>query len=140
MSSPDRRAGLGASGGSRTATAIAGGLQPLGLADAQPTTINRRLTTARLLYRFCFGRELDARGALTPAPYYRGPGRDRQLGLHLLPRRRQLKLRVNVQTRFLTDDTKSYNVLAEIPGTDPALDDAWVVGLRFELSWSSEPG
>lgn len=26
------------------------------------------------------------------------------------------------------------------PGTDPALDDAWVVGLRFELSWSSEPG
>lgn len=26
------------------------------------------------------------------------------------------------------------------PGTDPALDNAWVVGLRFELSWSSEPG
>lgn len=26
------------------------------------------------------------------------------------------------------------------PGTDPALDDAWVVGLRFELSWSREPG
>jgi len=26
------------------------------------------------------------------------------------------------------------------PGTDPTLDDAWVVGLRFELSWSSEPG
>jgi porin len=26
------------------------------------------------------------------------------------------------------------------PGTDPALDDAWVVGLRFELSWSNEPG
>ncbi|WP_161827342.1 carbohydrate porin [Steroidobacter agaridevorans] len=26
------------------------------------------------------------------------------------------------------------------PGTDPALDDAWVVGLRFELTWSNEPG
>lgn len=26
------------------------------------------------------------------------------------------------------------------PGTDPALDNAWVVGLRFELSWTSEPG
>ena len=26
------------------------------------------------------------------------------------------------------------------PGTDPTLDNAWVVGLRFELSWSSEPG
>jgi porin len=26
------------------------------------------------------------------------------------------------------------------PGTDPRLDNAWVVGLRFELSWSNEPG
>lgn len=26
------------------------------------------------------------------------------------------------------------------PGTDPTLDNAWVVGLRFELSWSNEPG
>jgi porin len=26
------------------------------------------------------------------------------------------------------------------PGTDPALDNAWVVGLRFEFSWSNEPG
>lgn len=26
------------------------------------------------------------------------------------------------------------------PGTDPALDNAWVIGLRFELSWSNEPG
>ncbi|HEY0682099.1 MAG TPA: carbohydrate porin [Steroidobacter sp.] len=26
------------------------------------------------------------------------------------------------------------------PGTDPALEDAWVVGLRFELSWSKEAG
>jgi porin len=26
------------------------------------------------------------------------------------------------------------------PGTDPTLDNAWVLGLRFELSWSSEPG
>jgi porin len=26
------------------------------------------------------------------------------------------------------------------PRTDPALDNAWVIGLRFELSWSNEPG
>jgi porin len=26
------------------------------------------------------------------------------------------------------------------PGTDPALDNAWAVGLRFVLSWSNEPG
>lgn len=68
----------------------------------QPTTINRRLTTARLLYRFCTGRELDVgRGALTPAPYYRGPGRDRRLGLHVMPRQRQLKLRVKAPRRIV---------------------------------------
>ena len=68
----------------------------------QPTTINRRLTTARLLYRFCTGRELDgSRGALTPAPYFRGRGRDRRLGLHLMPRQRQLKLRVKVPRRIV---------------------------------------
>lgn len=26
------------------------------------------------------------------------------------------------------------------PGTDPSLEDAWVIGLRFELSWSKEAG
>lgn len=72
------------------------------LAGAQPTTINRRLTTARLLYRFVTGREIDAgRGAITPAPYYRGRGRDRQLGLHALPRQRRLKLRVKVPHRVV---------------------------------------
>lgn len=72
------------------------------LAGAQPTTINRRLTTARLLYRFCTGRELAAgRGSMAPAPYYRGRGRDRQLGLHSLPRQRRLKLRVKVPHRVV---------------------------------------
>jgi integrase/recombinase XerC len=67
------------------------------LVGAQPTTINRRLTTARLLYRFCIGREIDTgRGAMMPASHYRGRGRDRNLGLHALPRRPQLKLRVKV--------------------------------------------
>lgn len=64
---------------------------------AQPSSINRRLTTARLLYRFCTGRELEqGRGAISPAPHYRGRGRDRALGLHPLPQRRQLALRVKV--------------------------------------------
>ena len=67
------------------------------LAGAQPRSINRRLTTAQLLYRFCVGRDLDAgRGAAGPAPSYRGRGKDRYLGLHQLTRRRQLKLRVKV--------------------------------------------
>lgn len=69
---------------------------------AQPTTINRRLTTARLLYRFCMGHEIDmGRGAMTSAPYYRGQGRDRRLGLHLVPRQRQLKLRVKAPRRIV---------------------------------------
>jgi site-specific recombinase XerD len=68
----------------------------------QPATINRRLTTARLLYRFCMGRELDVgRGAMTPAPYFRGRRRDRRLGLHLVPRQRQLKLRVKAPRRIV---------------------------------------
>lgn len=69
---------------------------------AQPATINRRLTTARLLYRFCLGRDLDVgRGAMAPAPYYRRRGRDHRLGLHLLPRQRQLKLRVKAPRRVV---------------------------------------
>lgn len=51
-----------------------------------------------------------------------------------------VKLRVNVQTRFLTTDTKSYNVLAEIPGTDPVLrDEVVLLGAHLD-SWHSAPG
>jgi site-specific recombinase XerD len=72
------------------------------LSGAQPTSINRRLTTARLLYRFCVGGDIDGGpGALGPAPYYRGRGRDRVLGLHQLPRRRPLALRVKVPRRVV---------------------------------------
>jgi carboxypeptidase Q len=51
-----------------------------------------------------------------------------------------VKLRVNVQTRFLTTDTKSYNVLAEIPGTDPVLkDEVVLLGAHLD-SWHTAPG
>ncbi len=51
-----------------------------------------------------------------------------------------VKLRVNVQTRFLTNDTKSYNVLAEIPGTDPTLkDEVVLLGAHLD-SWHTAPG
>ena len=52
----------------------------------------------------------------------------------LLERGIPVKIRVNVQARF-TDDRTSYNVLAEIPGTDPALrDEVVMLGAHLD-SW-----
>lgn len=51
-----------------------------------------------------------------------------------------VKLRVNVQTRFLTEDKNGYNVLAELPGADPALrDEVVMIGGHLD-SWHSSPG
>jgi len=58
----------------------------------------------------------------------------------MLERGIPVKLRVDVRTRFLTDDTKSYNVIAELPGSDPALKDEIVlVGAHLD-SWHSATG
>jgi carboxypeptidase Q len=51
-----------------------------------------------------------------------------------------VKMRVSVRGRFHTADTKSYNVLAEIPGTDPKLkDEVVLLGAHLD-SWHSAPG
>ena len=51
-----------------------------------------------------------------------------------------VKLRVNVQSRFLDADRNSYNVIAEIPGTDPVLKNQ-VVMLGAHLdSWHTGTG
>lgn len=68
----------------------------------QPATINRRLGTAQLLYRFCTGTELDVdRGVGAPASWYRARRRERQLGVHLIPRRHRTRLRVRVPRRLV---------------------------------------
>lgn len=51
-----------------------------------------------------------------------------------------VQLRVNVQTRYYMADTNSYNVLADIPGTDPHIGDEIVlIGAHLD-SWHSASG
>jgi hypothetical protein len=51
-----------------------------------------------------------------------------------------VKLRVNVQTEFLTADTNGYNVIAEIPGIDPVIgDEVVLLGAHLD-SWHSATG
>jgi carboxypeptidase Q len=58
----------------------------------------------------------------------------------LIQRRIPVKLRINLQARFLDQDRNSYNVLAELPGTDPVLRDQ-VVMLGAHLdSWHTATG
>ena len=51
-----------------------------------------------------------------------------------------VRLRVGLSTRYHEEDTDGYNVLAEIPGTDPALrDEVVMIGAHLD-SWHSSPG
>lgn len=70
---------------------------------AQSASINRRLSTCRLLFEFWRpeGMAADAGTSLT-TPFYRGPGRERSLGLHTLKKKRSLQLRVKVPRKLVT--------------------------------------
>jgi hypothetical protein len=58
----------------------------------------------------------------------------------MLARAVPVKLRVNIQSRFLEGDGRSYNVLADLPGTDPALRDQIVlIGAHLD-SWHTGTG
>ena len=51
-----------------------------------------------------------------------------------------VKLRVNIQSRYHTADTNGYNVIAEIPGTDPVIgDEVVLLGAHLD-SWHSATG
>lgn len=63
---------------------------------AQPATINRRLTTCELFYSFVNDKPMERAPELGVAPHYKGRGRDRYLGLHLLERLTRRKLRVKM--------------------------------------------
>jgi carboxypeptidase Q len=51
-----------------------------------------------------------------------------------------VKMDVDVQTKFFSDDTKGYNVIAEIPGTDKKLKDEIVMLGGHLDSWHSGTG
>jgi len=51
-----------------------------------------------------------------------------------------VRLRVNVQTRYYAADTNGYNVIAEIPGTDPRIGDEVVLLGAHVDSWHSATG
>jgi acetylornithine deacetylase/succinyl-diaminopimelate desuccinylase-like protein len=58
----------------------------------------------------------------------------------MIQRGHPVKLRVNVQTKFLTEDKNGYNVLAELPGLDPGLrDEVVMIGGHLD-SWHSSTG
>src|SRR5262245_39126849 len=51
-----------------------------------------------------------------------------------------VKVRVNVQGRYFTSDTSGYNIIAEIPGTDPRLkDEVVMIGAHLD-SWHAATG
>ena len=56
----------------------------------------------------------------------------------LLLRKQRVALEVNVQNRFLDDTLDSFNIVAEIPGTDKA-DEIVMLGAHFD-SWHSGTG
>jgi site-specific recombinase XerD len=71
-------------------------------AGAHPSSINRRLTTCRFLYRFCTDQELDA-GHRTgmSLPHYKSARRDHELGLHKLKKPGRRKLRLNTPRKLV---------------------------------------
>src|SRR5262250_2085163 len=79
------------------------------------------------------GGEGSAPSVVLSAEHYNMVARMIQRGL-------PVKLRVNVQTRFLTDDKNGYDVIAELPGADPALrDEVVMIGGHLD-SWHSGVG
>jgi hypothetical protein len=60
--------------------------------------------------------------------------------IRLLENRVPVTVRVNVQGRYFTQDTSGYNVIAELPGTDPKLrDEVVMIGAHLD-SWHAATG
>jgi site-specific recombinase XerD len=63
----------------------------------KPRSINRRLTTCESFFKFSYNKIIPRSSLVSmPAPYYKGPGKDKQIGLFQLKRKSHLRLRVKV--------------------------------------------
>lgn len=70
--------------------------------NADPNSINRRLVTCRIFYRFCFDCEIPrAKGTNLPSPYYTGQTHDHRLGLIRFRRQGTVKLRVKAPEKLV---------------------------------------
>ncbi len=70
--------------------------------NAAPRSINRRLVTCALFYRFVTGHELvPGAGAIVTGAHHRGPGRDWSLGLFRVRRRARRHLRVKTPRKLV---------------------------------------
>lgn len=67
-------------------------------------------------------------------------GEHYDLLVRLAERGTPVKLRINLQSHYQTDDTNGYNVIGELPGTDPQLrDEVVMVGAHID-SWHAGEG
>src|SRR5581483_8563155 len=86
---------------------------------------------------FAMGRD----GGPGAAPSLVLSGEHYNMIVDLLARHTPVKLRVNIESRFYDDDHgNAYNVLAELPGSDPALrDEVVMIGAHLD-SWHTGVG
>lgn len=65
--------------------------------NSKPRSINRRLTTCESFFKFSYNKVIPSSSLVSmPSPYYKGPGKDQQIGLFQLKRKSHLRLRVKV--------------------------------------------
>ncbi len=76
--------------------------------NAKPRSINRRLVTCESYYRYCYDKPITSSSGISyPAPYYKGPGKDRKHGVFNIQKPSQLRLRVKIPKTLIKTLTVS---------------------------------
>ncbi|HKW00550.1 MAG TPA: M20/M25/M40 family metallo-hydrolase [Vicinamibacterales bacterium] len=114
----------------------AGGITPKDLQDAGAVVL---LRPSRGMQGTVFVAAANRESTTDQLPKIVLAGEHYNLVSRLLQQNISVKLRVNLQSRFL-EDRQTYNVLAEIPGTDPALKSQIVMMGAHLDSWHAGTG